>query len=292
MYSIWYVHDIYASFCYGYIAGPCVVVWCIDSFFGVASLHDDVIKLKHFPRYGPFVRGIHRSTVNSPHKGHWRGALMFSLMCARINSWVNNREAGDFRRYRRHYDVIVMGMATMMQLCHFTSPSKESLRNMDKTHSYLSIKQIKHKPSVELHYKKRSACSIWNTALGQSKMLSVKMLKLVVLKYMAGCNYHAFLSWIFSWLYCNVTARLLQRRGIDAWNLMNRFIHIDSLAVFWILLYCMAGSYFNYCWYGFWIVNKDVFRLFVFFTSGILGCALIGIETHESNVIKCMTDEA
>ena len=44
--------------------------------------HDDVIKWKHFPRYWPFVRGIHRSPVNSPHKGQWRGALMFSLMCA------------------------------------------------------------------------------------------------------------------------------------------------------------------------------------------------------------------
>ena len=31
--------------------------------------HDDVIKWKHFPPYWPFVRGIHRSTVNSPHKG-------------------------------------------------------------------------------------------------------------------------------------------------------------------------------------------------------------------------------
>ena len=30
---------------------------------------DDVIKWKHFPRYWPFVRGIHRSPVNSPHKG-------------------------------------------------------------------------------------------------------------------------------------------------------------------------------------------------------------------------------
>ena len=54
--------------------------------------HDDVIKWKHFPRYWPFVRGIHRSTVNSPHKGQWRGALMFSLICAWINGWVNNRK--------------------------------------------------------------------------------------------------------------------------------------------------------------------------------------------------------
>ena len=71
-------------------------------------MHDDVIQWKHFPRYWPFVRGIHRSLVNSPHKGQWRGALMFTLICARINGWVNNREAGDLRRYRAHYDVIVM----------------------------------------------------------------------------------------------------------------------------------------------------------------------------------------
>ena len=44
--------------------------------------HDAVIKWKHFPRYWPFVRGIHRSPVNSPHKGQWRGALMFSLIYA------------------------------------------------------------------------------------------------------------------------------------------------------------------------------------------------------------------
>ena len=73
-----------------------------------APFHDDVIKWKHFPRYWPFVRVIHRSPVNYPHKGQWRGALMFSLICVWRNGWVNNREAGDLRRYRAHYDVIVM----------------------------------------------------------------------------------------------------------------------------------------------------------------------------------------
>ena len=72
------------------------------------NIHDDVIKWKHFPRYWPFVRRIHRSQANSPHKGQWRGALMFTLI--RIDGWVNNREAGDLRRYRPHYDVIVMSM--------------------------------------------------------------------------------------------------------------------------------------------------------------------------------------
>ena len=43
-----------------------------------------------------------------PHKGQWRGALMFSLIYAGINHWVNNNEAGDLRRYRAHNDVIVM----------------------------------------------------------------------------------------------------------------------------------------------------------------------------------------
>ena len=74
----------------------------------ISRLHDDVIEWKPFPRYWPFVRGIHRSPVNSSHKGQWRGDLMFSLICAWINGWVNNREAGDLRRYRAHCDISVM----------------------------------------------------------------------------------------------------------------------------------------------------------------------------------------
>ena len=80
------------------------------------TVHDDVIKWKHFPRYWPFLRGIHRSPVNSPHKGQWRGALMFSLICVWINDWVNSREAGDLRRYLAHYDVIVMEQAAINHL--------------------------------------------------------------------------------------------------------------------------------------------------------------------------------
>ena len=72
------------------------------------NVHDDVIKWKHFPRNWPFVREIHRSPVNFPHNGQWHGPLMFSLIYAWINDWVNNREAGDLRRQHGHYDVIVM----------------------------------------------------------------------------------------------------------------------------------------------------------------------------------------
>ena len=68
-----------------------------DSSKEVLSWHDDITKWEHFPCYWSFVRGIHWSPVNSPHKGQWHGALMFSFICAWINGWVNNRGAGDLR---------------------------------------------------------------------------------------------------------------------------------------------------------------------------------------------------
>ena len=86
--------------------------------------HNDVIKWKHFPRYWPFMRGIHRSTVNFPHKGQWRGALLFSLICARINGWVSNREAVDLRRHRTHNDVIVMYWPDWAAWAHKRVPGK------------------------------------------------------------------------------------------------------------------------------------------------------------------------
>ena len=79
--------------------------------------HDDVIRWKHFPRYRPFVWGIHRSPVKSPHKGQWRRALMFSLICAWISSWINKPKAGNLRRCRAHYEIIIMNAS---QIIHFT----------------------------------------------------------------------------------------------------------------------------------------------------------------------------
>ena len=107
--------------------------------------HDDVIKWKHFPRYWPFVRGIHRSPVNSPHKGQWRGALMFSLIWAWINAWVNNHEAGDLRRHHAHYDVIVRRRATdnkgpfMRFPCHNVSREYFGLETISQKRSKLLI---------------------------------------------------------------------------------------------------------------------------------------------------------
>ena len=91
--------------------------------------HDDAIKRKHFLRYWPFVWAIHRSPVNSPHKGQWRGALMYSLICVWINGWVNNREAGDLRRYPAHCDVIVIFLVLFQS-------------NLLDIYSYQKLKQI------------------------------------------------------------------------------------------------------------------------------------------------------
>ena len=77
------------------------------SVYKLVLKHDDIIKWKHFPRYWPFVRGIHQS------KGQWRWALMFSLICTQINGWVNNGEAGDLRCHRAHYDLTVMNYADL-----------------------------------------------------------------------------------------------------------------------------------------------------------------------------------
>ena len=57
-----------------------ILIWAVKS-----PQYYDVIKWKHFSSYWPFVRRIHQSPVNSPHKGQWHGALMFSFIC----TWIN-----------------------------------------------------------------------------------------------------------------------------------------------------------------------------------------------------------
>ena len=54
----------------------------------VVVFHDEVIEWKHFPRHWPFA-----GNANSPHKGQWRGALMFSLICA-LNKRMSKQSWG------------------------------------------------------------------------------------------------------------------------------------------------------------------------------------------------------
>ena len=59
--------------------------------------HDDVIKWK-----------ISSKLFASCHKGQWRGALMFSLMCTWTNGWANSPDTGELRRHARHCYTSVM----------------------------------------------------------------------------------------------------------------------------------------------------------------------------------------
>ena len=95
------------------------------------NLHNDVIKLKHFPRYWPFVRGIQWWPVDCTHKGQWRGALMFSLTCAWKNGWANDRNAGDLWCHRVHYDVNAMksGLCGGRYSLHWRHNDHDSVSN-------------------------------------------------------------------------------------------------------------------------------------------------------------------
>ena len=75
-----------------------------------AVYHEDFMKWKHFPYDWPFAWGNHRWPMDSPHEGQWRGALVFSLMCAwkKQNGWANNRDASELSRHSAHYDITVM----------------------------------------------------------------------------------------------------------------------------------------------------------------------------------------
>ena len=128
--------------------------------------HDDVIKWKHFPRYWPFVR----SPVNSPHKGQWCRALMFSLICAWMNAWLNNRDVGDLRRHRAHYDVIVMYETIFRYPCDdfFATPDNPILK--------LKCNVCPNKISVSLRFEVSTLLSqILETILKQLAKLLLKL---------------------------------------------------------------------------------------------------------------------
>ena len=90
----------------------CIVFFSFSEENANGRFHDDCLQMGTFSAWLAFWVGIHRSPVNSQHKGQWRGALMFSLICAChrawTNDWVSNRETGNLIHHRAHYDVIVI----------------------------------------------------------------------------------------------------------------------------------------------------------------------------------------
>ena len=129
----------------------CSVVWftllwlCRSSYAMMTSSNGNI-----FPRNWLFVREIHRSPVNFPHKGQWRGALMFSLIYASINDWVNNREAGDLKHQHGHYDVIVMHIYWHSSLSINPLRAKFFRENIDIYLHFMSFLHINKTQVVEI----------------------------------------------------------------------------------------------------------------------------------------------
>ena len=100
-------------------------------------------QMENFPRYWPFAKGnrrspgIHRSPVNSPHKGQWREVLCFLWSAPEQTVETNNRDAGDLRRHREVQVVHISRVIIAYTL--------ESLS---------SLTQITHNPQAIINFKK------------------------------------------------------------------------------------------------------------------------------------------
>ena len=92
-----------------------------------------IIKLKHFPRYWPFVRGLHRWPVISPHKGQWRGALMFSLSRAWINGSLLSVNLSSYQT--------ILKKTTRMAKCKYYADQFETNKSNIR-HTWSTIKEI------------------------------------------------------------------------------------------------------------------------------------------------------
>ena len=73
------------------------------------------------PLWGEFTADWWIPLTKGQCKGQWRGPLVFSLICAWINGWVNNREAGDLRHHRAHCDIIVMPIRTPERFAYIST---------------------------------------------------------------------------------------------------------------------------------------------------------------------------
>ena len=101
--------------------------------------------------YSAWTGTVHMKYWHFPHKGQWRGALIFTLICTWTNGWVNNRYAGDSKRHCTYHDVTVifdvpvinsviqciLGVPRGLHLSHLTVPGPHWAR-MSESRSYPS----------------------------------------------------------------------------------------------------------------------------------------------------------
>ena len=103
----------------------CTVYMCVTRPQWVNAIHDSASRVlyivcwtgsqiltwswcRQMETYSALLTLYEGDPLDSPHKGQWRGALMFSLICAWTNGWANSRDTGDLGCHHALYDVTVM----------------------------------------------------------------------------------------------------------------------------------------------------------------------------------------
>ena len=132
-----------------HIHGGALISYIYISCFMITFSNGNMFRVTGFcAGINRWLRVIHRSPVNSPHTDQWREALMFSLLFAWTNSWVNNQDAGDLRRHRAHDDVTVMWCRIVIQWSG--QPWDLSAFNASLLSNFELVKRVKLGGSV--HY--------------------------------------------------------------------------------------------------------------------------------------------
>ena len=163
-----------------------VNIFCVTGPLCGELTDDRWIPRTHFPRHWPFVRGIHRWPMNSPHKGQWRGALMFSLIFTWINSWVNKSWSWWFETPSlslwRHCNGMECGTKTLLSSIHNwrlwcqKQVSQAGISNyipqLTVGCNYLSLPELPASGTIvhncpqvwSMEVKEQTACAVWALA--------------------------------------------------------------------------------------------------------------------------------
>ena len=95
-------------------------------------------------------------TGELPSQCQWRGASVFSLICAWVKVWVNNRDAGDLRRHHTHYDVTAIHIYIYIYIYNTTT---STVLEEAKNAYYLRFISIIKKKFLKHMYASYYACS-------------------------------------------------------------------------------------------------------------------------------------
>ena len=132
--------------------------------------------------------------VNSLHKSQWRGALMFSLIGAWINGWVNNGGADDLIRHRTHYDVTIMARPLMIWSCLGLSVAPRSCKQREHR------QQCQRSPGI-IQFQQQKCCIFNVLNIFQSCVM-------IIHDFMGGFSGFGLSQWATT-LHCNVVSHWL-----------------------------------------------------------------------------------